>query len=393
MEDKIKIIAISLGAVLLVSLFMNFQIYSAKKSLERERDDLRHENATLNKQVEEGRKEKQRLDEKINALNGEMEKLNQQGAELKKDKDELEKRFDALAKEKKDLEDKIKALEAKEKESSAAKTNLPNPAEEAYWAKILKAKTDLEVQVESLKGKLKATQTDNNQLKREKSILEMDYSSISREKQELDQQLNSIDSMSLELVKEKTAKLKTQDTLRFLKAENAVLRRQLKALSVYRSSLEKKLQKVQGDKSDLEKKFNEMEVLLENRLAQVGELRQRMDAIRGGDQAEAAQEKRESVELPPIVVYPKAGSAIEPQQEGGVPGVLHFGKVLSVNRENNFIVVDLGEAAGAKVGDTLQVYRNGQPVASVEVIQTRKGVSACDIKQEVSSIKADDLVR
>jgi hypothetical protein len=67
--------------------------------------------------------------------------------------------------------------------------------------------------------------------------------------------------------------------------------------------------------------------------------------------------------------------------------------VLSINRDNNFIVVDLGEDAGVKPGDNFRVYREEKPIASVEAIQVRRTISACDIKKETTSVKIGDVVR
>jgi hypothetical protein len=69
------------------------------------------------------------------------------------------------------------------------------------------------------------------------------------------------------------------------------------------------------------------------------------------------------------------------------------GKILSVDRDNNFVVIDLGIDVGIKIGDTFQVYRGDRIIATIEVIQARRGIAACDIKKEYLSIIAGDTVR
>ena len=69
------------------------------------------------------------------------------------------------------------------------------------------------------------------------------------------------------------------------------------------------------------------------------------------------------------------------------------GKVLAINRDSNFVIVDIGEDAGVKIGDTFRVYRDDKSVADLEVIQTRKNIAACDIKVEMSPIKIGDSIR
>ena len=70
-----------------------------------------------------------------------------------------------------------------------------------------------------------------------------------------------------------------------------------------------------------------------------------------------------------------------------------IGKVLAVNREHNFVVIDLGEEQGIKPGQLFDVIREGKSIATVEVIQTRKSVSACDIKEQDTNVWVGDTVK
>jgi hypothetical protein len=67
--------------------------------------------------------------------------------------------------------------------------------------------------------------------------------------------------------------------------------------------------------------------------------------------------------------------------------------VVSVNQDNNFVIVDLGERSGIKVGDAFKVYHNGVQVVSVEVIQVRQDISAADIKQKTAPFSVGDTIR
>jgi hypothetical protein len=77
------------------------------------------------------------------------------------------------------------------------------------------------------------------------------------------------------------------------------------------------------------------------------------------------------------------------------PAPALVGKVLTINRENNFIVIDLGSDNGVKVGNIFSIYRDigGKSIADVEIIQLRKNISACDIKKESVSIHVGDVVK
>ena len=56
------------------------------------------------------------------------------------------------------------------------------------------------------------------------------------------------------------------------------------------------------------------------------------------------------------------------------------------------MVIDLGQDSGIKLGDTFKVYREDKTVATLEVIQARQSISACDIKEEIRPIEVGDIV-
>ena len=96
------------------------------------------------------------------------------------------------------------------------------------------------------------------------------------------------------------------------------------------------------------------------------------------------------VGFPPIVVGSNGESeSFNPGK--AAPGLQ--GKVISVNEANNFVIVDLGEQAGVRLGDNLSVYRDSKYIARLEVIQIRKDISAADLKDQWSKVRIGDIVR
>jgi hypothetical protein len=169
-----------------------------------------------------------------------------------------------------------------------------------------------------------------------------------------------------------------------------MLSRQLQSLNSRKVNLDQKIQELQDSKSSLERRISEMEVMLTDRVSQIDNLKTRMESVRGDAVVPVAvQSKKESVELPAIVVKPQP----DKPSDSGNPDAGLSGKVLAVNKENNFIIVDLGQDSGIKVGDMLKVYRGTKPIAGVEVIQIRHNISACDIRREATPIKIGDTVR
>lgn len=86
-----------------------------------------------------------------------------------------------------------------------------------------------------------------------------------------------------------------------------------------------------------------------------------------------------------IVVTPPLGGAAGSQE----------GSVLVVNREFNFIVVNLGSRDGIKAGQFLEVSRAGQPIGRVQVERVYENMSAANILPEATKgeIKEGDHVR
>ncbi|MFA5090889.1 MAG: hypothetical protein WC510_07735 [Candidatus Omnitrophota bacterium] len=395
MLDKTKIIIIGLVAILAVSLFVNLQVNIAKKSVERERNELKSENTTLTKKVEESLKNNQQLIEKVTALKNDVDKLGKEKEDIKKRESNLQKQYELILKERDALKSKASApvSQAYQKESSPTAPSSPSPSGDSYWSGVLKAKTSLEYQIDTLRNDLKTIQINNEQIQKEKDALDLDVKNLMREKRDLEQQLEytqkMFESVNSELVIEKNSRFKMQDNLKPLRSENAILRRQLKSLSSYKANLERKLKQAREDKAELERRFAEMGTMLESRLSQIGEMRQEINTIgtSGTDKQEA---KRESIELPPIVVYPPSDNALT---QGGPLESSYIGKVLEVNRENNYVVLDLGLSSGVRLGQSYRVYRGKEEIGAVKVIQVSNSVSACDIKRETQSIEVGDRIK
>ena len=87
---------------------------------------------------------------------------------------------------------------------------------------------------------------------------------------------------------------------------------------------------------------------------------------------------------------PGSASTFNPDKQGGEES---SGRILAVNRESNFVIIDQGENTVAKLGDIMQVYRDGNNIATIEVIQVRPNISACDLKKESQSVKIGDRVK
>jgi chromosome segregation ATPase len=387
MEQKAKLIIIGLIIVTVASFALLVQVSGAKQQVTRERDELKVENSKISANLDKLKNSIRSYESRITTLTSDLESANQQKADL-------EKRYELVNRAREDLIQKLKEQQQKRPEAQEERreeTVVPQTSD-AYWADVLKAKSDLELQLTNVRTELKSLQIANEQLQREKSNFELDITNLKREKEDLKRQIEynqkMLDSISKDLVREKNDKTQIQDTYKLIKNENATLSRQLQNLNNRKITLDKKIQDLQDNKALLERRLSEMETMLTDKVNQVDDFKDKVEAIKTGAAVPAAADKKEAVELAAIVVRPQAE---KPRSVN--PDIGFIGKVLAVNRDNNFVIIDLGQDAGLKIGDAFKIYRDEKPVASIEVTQVRRGISACDIKKEMSPVKIGDVVR
>ena len=386
MEQKAKMIIAGLIGVAAICLFLFIQTFGIKQQLTRERDDLKSENTSLTAKVDKLSSNLRGSEEKIRSLSSDLDRVSQEKAEL-------DRKYELIKREREELAEKLKNQKQKQTENTDRDSQSFVPqTDDAYWAGILKAKTDLEFQLSNVRNDLRTLQINNEQLQRDKSTSEIELNNLKREKADLSRQLDYnkklLDSIAQELVREKNDKTQIQDSYKTIHNENAILSRQLASLNTRKVNLERNLQELNEDKNVLKRRISEMESMLTDKLTQINGLKGRIEGAKSGTPA-VVEEKKESIELPAIVVKPQSGAS-GVQQE---PGSNLIGRVMAVNKDNNFVIIDLGEESGVKVGDALRVYRADKPIANIEAIQVRRNISACDIKKQGTPIKIGDIVR
>ncbi|MFA5287186.1 MAG: hypothetical protein WC394_02820 [Candidatus Omnitrophota bacterium] len=384
MEQKAKFIIIGLIGVTVICLFLFIQALGAKQQLTRERDDLKSENTSLTAKIDKLASNLRGYEEKIQSLSSELDGVSQEKAEL-------DRKYELIRKEREALAEKLKNQKQKQSENADREPQgFISRADDAYWASILKAKTDLEFQLGNVRNELRALQINNEQLQRDKSTSEIELNNLKRERADLSRQLEYnkklLDSIAQELVREKNDKTQIQDSYKTIHNENSILSRQLASLNTRKVNLERNLQGLKEDKDTLKRRVSEMESMLTEKLTQINGLKGRIEGVKSGMPVE---EIKESIELPAIVVKPQPGAPGGQEEFGATL----MGRVMAVNKDNNFVIIDLGDDAGIKVGDALRVYRADKPIANIEAMQVRRNISACDIKKQGAPIKIGDIVR
>ena len=399
MDQKAKVIIVVFILLLGAASFLGYQAYVGKQVAEKERDTLKSDNATLQQKAQDAAGELQQLQTRMAGMTQEIDRNSAEKAKI-------QERLDLAAKEKSSLIEQIKILQAKKVEILTAPQAAPAPVavrapepqapqgDESYWADMVKTKTDLEFKLQNLVQELKTTKAANEQLQREKSSLALEESNYIRErtdsKRSLEYNQKISDSIAAELVREKNDKYRIEESVKDLKTENANLRLQLRELNARKNDLAKRYADLSAKNDNLSKKVEDMEFQLAKKLGDMESLL----AQKNTELAKLYQDlsvKPAAVELPPIVVRPNVPSAPAPVPVANTI----VGKVLTINRDNNFVVIDLGANNGIKVGTAFSIYRSidDKSIAEVEVIQVRKSISACDIKKEYAAIHVGDVVK
>ena len=157
-----------------------------------------------------------------------------------------------------------------------------------------------------------------------------------------------------------------------IKKENANMKTQV-------DSLDKDLKKFQNDVIA----FQEKNTFLEGELASAKDLRDQVAAKL--QEAEAKIKELEAkissatpVELEKIVVTPEDVSG-ENQKPAG--------KILKVNAENNFVIIDLGVSSGIAENATVEFYRGEALLGEGKITRVQTVMSAVDVLAPLSADK------
>ena len=417
MEQKTKFIIIGLIGFSAVCLFLFLQAISSQQLLTRERNDLKSENTTLTNKMNQ-------LEHELNSNKDKIDSLLVERNRAVGDLGDLQKKFEVASQERVGLIEKLKSLsqsQSQRQQPEVVKQEIVLQNTDAYWGAILKEKTDLELQLTSIRSGLRNLQISNESLQRDKNALELELNSLRNEKQDLLRQLDYnqklaeskldynqkladskldysqklLDSISQEVVRERNDKVKIQDSFKTIKNENVILIRQLKSLNSHKSALDRKLADLQLGKDTVGKRLSEMETMLTERISQISSLKDELDAIKSGKPSGVLEGKlKDSVDLPAIVVRSLSAASAAPKESPLTADMPVFSsKILAVNPDNNFVVIDLGTSSGIRQGDAFSVYREGKVIGSISVIQARDNISACDIKSMSVPFKIGDNIK
>lgn len=411
MDNKIKLLVIGLGVLAAISLLIAFQLNLTNKKIEIRKAAIEKELAQVSQENEKLTKDLSAVLAKNRAIVSDFNVAEEKSKELQLEIDRLKERLDLSATERDSFIDKIQSLindkrkiqeeldkekikrktESKEEGAEAPATPTiysPTTSQEAFWAEILRQKADLELELEGVRTELKNITYKADALQRERNTIELELKSATRQKEDLERKTSYneklIKALSEDLVREKNDKEAVINQLDRLKDDNSEIRRKIKYLESTKTTLYKKIDHLEQERNVLKSKLVETESIVTERVNEIVKIKKDLTNFQAKDISNMVPGSR-TVELSPIVVVGKQDSA-KPTLTG---------RIVSVNIENEFVVIDLGEGSGVSVNDKFNVYRNNKYIATILVIQMRKDISAADIVESAvnESIKVGDIVR
>ncbi|MCF7872996.1 MAG: hypothetical protein K9L80_02200 [Candidatus Omnitrophica bacterium] len=381
--DKTKVVPVILLVIILGVGFVAYNFYAQNTQLKANNQELKNINSSLQREKNNLQQENQREIQKNKELSQRISSINQQLSQIEQERNELKDKYQGAVRQRDQLAEKLK----EKSQSVHVKREAATPGKsDDYWADFIQEKAELEAQVDRLKNEVLDAKSQVAQFKNQNEELSLDVNEVKKEKERLEQEINTkqraLRVMSMDLVAERRQRGEAVDEVKKLRNETSSLKRQLIIANRQKGKLQDKLRETLDKKNILEEKIIDAESVLQEKSLAFEELQTDLSqTMEEGRRATAGDYG--SVELPPIVVKPEASTPMNLR-----------GEIIAVNSEEQFVVFDLGESSGINPGVLLKVMRGNREIATLEVIETRKNISAADIKDVVSNfdIQEGDIV-
>jgi len=229
----------------------------------------------------------------------------------------------------------------------------------------------LATELTDVKGKLATTENRYEDSKKTIKALEA----------KLSDNLAQLDSLTKELLQEKANKEEALTQMQQLKADFE----QQKAL---RADLEVKLVTAQDDMKKMQAQLNDLSAKKTELETKVKEFEEKSKGVElgtivvnpeGANTKEQLEEKKAAakpVKEKPAKKQPKQAAPVE-------------GKVLVVNKDYNFVVINLGSKDGIKIGDVFTLYHGNSILTDVKVEKVHDamaaaGIASLNIKEQIA---------
>ena len=383
MDKKIRFLLLLLGIASFVLAGTTAWIYISSRAevadSTKKQAQLEKQSTYLQEKLDDTQKEARYSREKLEAIKADLNKLGREYTLLQSQYAALLEEKESLAKEKQDTSSQLERLNKLYfQEQEKARLG----ASDKFLASLLEEKASLQVEIEKLKGKISSQEEYLEDVEKRSKPSQEKLDQLSKEKELLEKKAEDLQRasgiLSSDLLKERKERISLVEDL--ARAEE-----QLKTMSAERDGLTEQLVK--------------MKQALEQRLIELSETKQVLEGAVEGAEKVVSKTKPASIELPPIVVRAEQKALSLPSKLPKTHALKEKtlemeARVITVNDRHKFVVIDIGRDNGVEQGMTFDVYRRDEKIGKIEVIETRKTISACDVKETgVTRLKVNDIVK
>jgi len=342
-------------------------------------DKLSTELSLATKEKIELKSKLQAIEERFNVLEASHSTLKSERDTVAGERDSVKRELASVKKGKAFLEKRLKEMES-----------------DMFVASLLKQKVGLEVEIERLKNDMGPKDQEITRLKAESMDKDLALAKLQEEKNFINQKLNNSEQvaqiLSGDLLKEKDAGKEDKAMYENIAMENSALRSKISKFE----GIAKEYNSLLAEKENMNTRLARLESEIEYKDREINKFKVALQENAAAGSVETRAETYHSpkeVDLPPIVAQ-KIAKFTTPSLERIGENAKLKGRIITINKEHNFVVIDLGKQDGIDIGNNFNVYRGEILLGSVEIIQARDRIAAADIKdlKEGMSIEINDTV-
>jgi len=341
-------------------------------------DKLNTEIVLATKEKTELKSKLQTIEERFNVLEASHRSLSSERETAVSERDDLKRELSSVKKGKVFLEKRLKEMES-----------------DMFVANLLKQKVGLEVEIERLKNEMDPKAQEISRLKAESMDKDLKLAQLQEEKNSAEQKLKNSEQvaqiLSSDFLKEKNLNGNSNAMYEKLAMENKTLNSKISEFE----EIAKEYNGLLAEKENMKTKLAKLESYVEDKDQEINKYKVALQesAVKSQEARAEAYHAPSEVELPPIRAQKTARLTTPSFERAGENAELK-GRVVTINMEHNFVVIDLGKQDGIDIGNKFNVYRGETLLGSVEIIQARDRIAAADIKdlKEGMSIEINDTV-
>jgi chromosome segregation ATPase len=320
----------------------------------------------------------QAIEKKFSILEASHRSLSSENETAVSERDDLKRELSSVKKGKAFLEKRLREIES-----------------DMFVANLLKQKVGLEVEIERLKNEIEPKNQVISMLKAESVDKDLRLAKLQEEKNLVEQSLKDSEQVaqiiSNDFLREKDVNKDDKRMSEKFALENNALKSRISKFE----EIAKEYNNLLAEKESMNAKLARLESDVEYKNHEINKFKIALQesAVKSQETRAEAYHSPEEVDLPPIRAQ-KTAKLTTPSLERLGEKLELKGRIVTVNKEHNFVVIDLGKQDGIDIGNKLNVYRGETFLGSVEIIQTRDRIAAANIKdlKEGLSIEINDTV-